>query len=98
MEDLCEFGTVEEECFFCKQPRTIAFNEHYTFCPNCSTIYTYIIILKDKNTCSHINGDEPTVIKRPIYKYVRDKVHIYEAGKNSYHCSYCHNTVHIDGW
>jgi hypothetical protein len=99
--DLCEFGIVEEECFFCKQPRTVAFNEHYTFCPNCSAIYTFMMIYKDKDTCSHITGDEPTVIKKPIYKSVRDKIHIYKGGDvvpNNYHCSYCRNIVYVDGW
>ena len=66
-ENLCEFGIVQKECYFCEQPNTILFDEHYTFCPNCSAIYTFSMI--QSSNCEHVTPDKrvPCVDRRPSH-------------------------------
>ena len=109
----CEFGAEEEECYFCGQPRTIEFSEHYTFCPNCSAIYTTMII--QKSNCDHINNESriPTVVREPWFANDRDKLHIYNRDKLHIYtgqifrkgvieyvqrCSICNKQCTVDGW
>jgi len=106
MSDLAEFGVVQEECYFCGQLRTIRFNEHYTFCPNCSAIYTFFILV-DSN-CEHVSNNTPAVIREPWYYRGPErpiKPYIYEGKVLSYgqirkvqKCSVCNKKCIADGW
>jgi len=92
-EDLCEFGIVMKKCYFCDQPRTVRFNEHYTFCPNCSAIYSTMIL--QESHCEHFEGDQAIVIEfEPCYPEYRDKPYI-ACGDT---CSVCGVNVCADGW
>ena len=48
---------MKEKCYFCGNNRTIGFKEHYIFCPNCSAIYTFMIV--QRKTCDHISDETP---------------------------------------
>jgi hypothetical protein len=99
--DLCEFGVVHEKCYFCGQPRTILFNEHYTFCPNCAVIYTDMII--QESNCDHIKSGVPVVISDPWFstpnRQLR-KTHIYllDGMWTMQFCSKCNAECVADGW
>lgn len=97
-KNLCEFGIEPEECYFCGQPNTIGFQEHYTFCPNCAAIYTFSII--QESYCDHIDPDKniPCVDRIPCYKSDRDKVHIVEDDNGDQRCSICDSICIADGW
>ena len=89
----------EEKCYFCGT-KTIRFHEHYYFCPECSAIYTYLII--QQSSCTHITTgvDFPTVIRVPWYKKVRDnKIYIRDDYKDdNQRCSVCSKICVADGW
>jgi len=102
--DLCEFGVVHEECYFCGQPRTILFNEHYIFCPNCAVTYTDMMI--QESNCVHIKSGVPVVISNPWYSGYNDsnrksmKTHIYllDGESTMQFCSKCNLKCIADGW
>ena len=89
----------EEKCYFCDKS-TVRFHEHYHFCPECSAIYTYLIVWK--SNCKHIKDRMPTVIREPWYKELRmdDKkpyiVDTKASGKQT--CSVCNKPCTSDGW
>jgi len=88
-------GNREEKCYFCGE-NTIRFHEHYHFCPDCSAIYTYLIVLKSR--CEHIKERTPTVIRQPWYKEVREgKAYIEDLDKWQ-KCSICGRACTADGW
>ena len=92
-KNLCEFAVIKKKCYFCDQPRTIQFNEHFTFCPNCSSIYSKQIL--QKSHCKHFSGDQAIVIKlEPCYSEDRDKPYITEGDT----CSICGANVWAGGW
>ena len=94
-EDLCEFGIVEEQCYFCGQPRTVSFNEHYTFCPNCGCEYTNFML--KKANCAHITKDTPTALMEPWFEKFKEKVYLREDKKGLF-CSKCWVMSEADGW
>lgn len=95
--DLCEFGIVHKECYFCGQPRTILFNEHYYFCPNCSAVYTFMIV--QKANCEHIKEGVPCAVREPWYKRNRTKPYILEANDSEQQfCQICQMRCLVDGW
>jgi len=91
-KDLCEFGIVKKKCYFCDQPRTIRFNEHYTFCPNCSAIYSEQIL--QVSHCKHFSGDSAVVIKVEP-SHIEGKKPFVMKGDI---CSECSVNVWADGW
>jgi len=96
--DLCEFGIDEEKCYFCGQPRTVRFSEHWIFCPNCSAMYTFMIIVE--SNCDHIKDNIPYVIKEPWYnkmKHEKPYAHDTEDLKMQI-CSVCGKECVMDGW
>lgn len=97
-KDLCEFGIVDEECYFCGQPRTIRFDEHYYFCPNCTALYTFFMIKKTK--CKHITKDTPFLLRKPYWHTnMKDKKYIYEDDDGeTQRCSECNAECIADGW
>jgi len=104
-KDKCEFGISEEDCYFCGQPRTILTNEHYTFCPNCMALYTFMLI--HGSECNHVVGGTPVLLSS-IYKITNaNKPHIFEDHEDLYsegdpgviyRCSKCLAQCHADGW
>jgi len=93
--DLCEFGITHEKCYFCGQPRTILFSEHYIFCPNCSVIYTNMIL--QESGCDHITKDTPYISKKPWYTYSKAYIHDTDDLKKQV-CSICGAECESDGW
>ena len=91
-----EYALVEEKCFFCNSEETLAFSEHYTFCPECTSIYTIMIPIQK---CECLLDTSPTVTREPWYKEIRDnaKPHIIEDVHRQ-KCSVCDSTVIYDGW
>jgi|GEM_PF-7049265 len=100
-KDLCEFGIVHEECYFCGQPRTILFNEHYIFCPNCAAIYTNMMI--QKSDCDHIKDGVPVVISNPWFsasdrKLAKTHIYLLDGVSTLQFCSRCNSECIADGW
>ncbi len=90
-KDLCEFGIINKKCYFCDQPRTIRFNEHYTFCPNCSVIYSSQIL--QESHCKHFSGDSAIVAElEPLHSLVKKPYVMLDT------CSECGTNVWADGW
>lgn len=79
------------KCYFCGED-TVRFHEHYFFCPECSAIYTYLIVWSSK--CSHIKEGIPTVLREPWYADLRNKKAYIKDEK----CSICHKECVADGW
>ncbi len=90
-----EFGIEDKECYFCHQNKTIRFSEHYTFCPNCSAIYTYYRIVK--STCEHIKGGIPFADRLPCFESLIKTPCYIRVGKK-YVCNTCQNVVKTNGW
>jgi hypothetical protein len=99
-----DFVIVSEKCYFCGKDETIVFHEHYTFCSNCSAIYTTTII--QSSGCKHIKGGVPRAIHEPWYKNARErKAYIKERVVKHHHgeeieqyCSICGSICTTDGW
>ena len=101
-----------KKCYLCNSKGLVKFNEHYYFCPECSCIYTYAIIME--SNCNHIQENHslyiqsnysdpvkepiPTVIRDSWYKTIKDKVYIIEGEDDSQTCSICGAECIADGW
>lgn len=92
--DIAEFAIVDEECYFCKHSKTILFDEHFIFCPNCSTIYTFMWVY---SSCDHINDTTPVVLRKPWKGYEANSVYMIDNG-TSKECSICGTICEADGW
>jgi hypothetical protein len=80
------------KCALCGYIETVPFHEHYTFCPDCSAIYTQMIV-QEKN-CDHIKDDTVVVEREPWYKSTREEtIYIFEDA-----CSVCKKKAIADGW
>ena len=92
-----EFHIIKERCFFCNQPEIIQFSEHYYFCPHCSAIYTFNLLLK--STCPHMKDDKnvPTVIRKPWFTAIRNEIYI-DYSNHGQTCSKCGLECIADGW
>lgn len=90
---MCEFGTVKEPCFFCGQEETIRHSEHYTFCPDCTAIYTRMSIEKG---CEHLGRGTVWVTRYPWYKRIREtaRPHV----KPDDRCNVCDSPILEGGW
>ena len=92
------FTIIKNKCYFCNAKEIIRFNEHYRFCPECSAIYTHMLVLEIQ--CVHLNIHSPVVINECWYaKERRAKVYIkpgYEHGTQV--CSWCATRCEADGW
>ncbi|KKM80503.1 hypothetical protein LCGC14_1339270 [marine sediment metagenome] len=91
-EDPCEFGIVKRKCYFCDQPRTVQFDEHFIFCPNCSAIYSEQIL--QESHCKHFSGDSAIVVEFEPLFYPAKKPYV--VGGDI--CSECGTNVWADGW
>jgi hypothetical protein len=104
-KDLASFALLYEKCYFCEQPRTLHTNEHYIFCPNCMSLYTYMMV--HKNGCTHIKNNTPVLLSdmhkpgrdMPAYIY-EDSDDLYGKGGHAvvYRCSKCNRECKVDGW
>ncbi len=103
--DLCEFGIVYGECVFCNQPRTVEFDKHYNFCPNCKAIYTTMLI--QKAGCKHVVDGTPIAIQEPWNEEDRKGAEFIRVLRLStvnpdepdqYFCSVCSKKCVVDGW
>ena len=89
------FAASCEKCYFCNNEETVLFNEHYTFCPNCSAIYTDLMI--QESNCEHIKNGIPVAVREPWYKGSRNVPFIKEEG-DMQKCSVCGKLCIADGW
>ena len=93
-----DVGIVNQKCFFCGQTKTVRFNEHYTWCPNCFTVYTKMGLIS--KSCRHITEDSPVVQKLPEKEELREnKAFIRDMYNGKYMwCSICGKKCLADGW
>ena len=96
IRDSHDFAISDRECYFCGKKETIRFHEHYTFCPNCSAIYTTSTI--QQSGCKHIKDGIPEAIRAPWYKESRKKTYITEEVEGVQICSVCGKECISDGW
>ena len=88
------------ECFFCKSREVISFKEHYTFCMECTAIYTECIVVE--SNCEHIKENAIIAEREPWFFDWRQnlcKKEIgYVVGDSSGRCSVCNAIAIADGW
>jgi hypothetical protein len=83
-----------EKCMFCNSTELLTFSEHWTFCKDCSAIYTDM--MKCETHCEHIKSDTKTVDRLPWFKSARTGCK--EAFIKDDKCSICGKTALADGW
>lgn len=93
--DSHDFAIVPKKCYFCGKEETITFNEHYTFCPDCSAIYTKLMI--QESDCDHVKDGVPVAIREPWYASCRNILFIKE-NDDEQKCSVCGKPCIADGW
>lgn len=94
---MVEFGIEDKPCYFCNHPKTVRFQEHWIFCPDCSAIYTFMIV---NEGCDH-SKDAPVLYRHPWFDRDTNKPFIYTAlldDQFPYRCSECDELVIADGW
>lgn len=90
------FTITENKCYFCNAKETIHFNEHYRFCPECSAIYTNMLV--QRSGCKHVNNTTPVVTTDCWFaKDRRAKVFI-KYNSWGQVCSKCGEECYADGW
>lgn len=87
-----------EKCPFCKSENLVAFHEHYTFCKECTAIYTYYIIRDSKINCEHITKNTVCADRPPWFRNIREATVYIEQTVESHACSVCGAEVIPDGW
>ena len=88
---------LDEPCYFCDNSKIVGFKEHYSFCPNCSAIYTFMIVRN--KFCEHISDNTPVVDRQPWNVKYRERPHILNInGGATQKCSKCNKYVLADGW
>lgn len=90
-----DFAISNKKCYFCGKEKTIRFHEHYTFCPDCSAIYTNLMI--QETNCDHIKDGVVVATREPWYKKSRKIPFIKEKG-DIQECSVCGKRCIADGW
>lgn len=88
--------TNNEKCPFCKSEDVVSFKEHYSFCKECTAIYTSSAVV-EKN-CEHINKESVIVERPPWYKKDRDSVAYIIESEDIAKCSVCGAEVELGGW
>lgn len=91
------YGISLKPCYFCENENTIEFQEHYTFCPNCTAIYSFMMLW---DACGHV-ANAPVIIRYPWNDNHLDKPFIYTALLDDpypYRCSECDVIIVADGW
>lgn len=85
-----------EKCAFCNSEDTVTFGEHYTFCKECSSIYTQMMLL-EKN-CDHITDNSLYVLRLPWFKKLQNVTPYIHVVDGNAVCSMCGESVLSDGW
>jgi hypothetical protein len=80
------------KCKFCGSENIVDVHEHYTFCTECTALYTKMIL--EKSNCKHISDSSITVERPPWYKKARESI----AYIFNYKCSVCGKDAIADGW
>lgn len=81
------------ECFFCGSNKLTHFDEHFTRCNECRSIYTYHL----QNTgCNHVSDERIPTVYVPS-DVTTDKAFIDYTGADML-CSVCNKKVSADGW
>ena len=88
-----ECGFIKEPCPFCKEEETLRFNEHYNFCPNCTAIYTDMMV---ERSCEHFDKDALVVTREPGLRGLKYDVTFIDA--NSQRCNKCKTLCNLGGW
>lgn len=91
------YGTVKEQCPFCKYEETFVFAGHYTLCPNCSAIYTEMMVVEG---CEHHKDSALVVSREPWFTEIREKARVETPYvlEDRMLCSKCYKPVNADGW
>ncbi len=93
------YGFVATKCYFCGHKETLSFREHYTFCPECSAIYTNMIVIRG---CDHIKNDATIALRKPWYHDMMRGKSFVVAGSIGAgirdHCFECKAEIVADGW
>lgn len=91
------FAVVEGKCHFCNEVELIRFGEHYIFCPNCSVIYTTMVL--QSTSCEHIKEYTPAVSNDSWFpKYREMRTYIKYKSYDDQKCSVCGAPCEADGW
>ena len=85
-----------EKCVFCGSADVVNTHEHWTFCKECTALYTNMIL--QKSNCEHITKDSPFVERPPWYKNHRDSIPYIKGDTENTRCSVCGANVESDGW
>jgi hypothetical protein len=102
MANLSEFAVVNEVCYFCDHEKTVLFNEHYSFCPDCSAIYTSMMAVE---SCPHFKDDVLVTTREPWFAHLREELRekgkayiVEDEGNGLGQCSICGKLCIADGW
>lgn len=89
-----------EVCFFCGSKNTVLFSEHYTFCKECTAIYSEMIVIEKH--CKHIGETAVVAEREPWFRSLRQEIREKKLGYilegNSGRCSVCQSITIADGW
>jgi hypothetical protein len=81
-------------CIFCNSENVTRFAEHFTFCKDCSAIYTFPNIVRG---CEHTVGKHlPVVLRLPWYEIDFPDMVLELNGQ--YYCTKCWCRVWLNGW
>ena len=83
---------MEEKCKFCGSEEIEIVHEHYTFCKDCTVLYTDMFVIK--KSCNHFSDSATVVEREPWYKEARGKFAYVQDDQ----CSVCGKEVIADGW
>lgn len=86
----------EKSCYFCGHMHTVRFAEHWTFCPECAAIYTYMLLLETR--CKHIKDSIPFVSHDCWFKKYRQAQTFIKYNDRGQVCSKCGEECYVDGW
>ena len=90
------FTILTSGCYFCKSPEIIRFGEHWSFCPDCSVIYTYMVLLE--TGCKHIKNGIPLVTNDCWFPKDRRAKTFIKYNSRGQVCSTCGEECYADGW
>ena len=90
-----EFYINNEKCYFCGHEGLVRTHEHWSFCPKCMAIYTFMLVWESE--CEHIKEGVPFIRSEPCYQSSTMKPFII-AIEEGQRCSECFSECYADGW
>ncbi len=90
------FIVLARSCYFCNTEEIINFREHWYFCPQCSAIYTHMIL--HKAGCKHVNNKAPVVTTDCWFRNDRRAKIFIKENRYGQVCSTCGEACEADGW